>query len=1646
MKKNFKAKSLSILSTAALLSALIPHASAEVSLTDISNSYAKDAIIELVEKGIINGTGDGKFNPTSNIQRQDFAIILARALKLDLSNPPQLATFKDVQKSNYAFAAVEAVVKAGLFKGMGDGTFGINQNITREQMAVIFVKALGVNSAGKGQNLKFSDASSIASWAKDAVGAAVEFGLMKGNPDGTFGPANQASRQDVALVASKFLAEKTKVDEQESKPPVTPTPTPVPTPTPTPGGGGIPENTADQEAANPVKAEIAALPVKLDITLVNKAAVTKARTDFDALTAAQKTLVGDITKLIDAEAAIVELEAQAAADQEAANPVKAEIAALPAKADITLVNKAAVTKARTDYDALTADQKTLVGDITKLIDAEAAIVELEAQAAADQEAANPVKAEIAALPAKADITLVNKAAVTKARTDYDALTADQKTLVGDITKLIDAEAAIVELEAQAAADQEAANPVKAEIAALPAKADITLVNKAAVTKARTDYDALTAVQKTLVGDITKLTDAEAAIVELEAQAAADQAAANPVKAEIAALPAKADITLVNKAAVTKARTDFDALTAVQQTLVGDITKLIDAEAAIVELEAQAAADQAAANLVKAEIAALPAKADITLVNKAAVTKARTDFDALTAVQQTLVGDITKLIDAEAAIVELEAQAAADQAAANLVKAEIAALPAKADITLVNKAAVTKARTDFDALTAVQQTLVGDITKLIDAEAAIVELEAQAAADQAAANLVKAEIAALPAKADITLVNKAAVTKARTDFDALTAVQKTLVGDITKLIDAEAAIVELEAQAAADQAAANLVKAEIAALPAKADITLVNKAAVTKARTDYEALTAVQKTLVGDITKLIDAEVAIVELEAQAAADLAAATPVKAEIAALPAKADITLVNKAAVTKARTDFDALTAVQQTLVGDITKLTDAEAAIVELGAQAAADLAAANPVKAEIAALPAKADITLVNKAAVTKARTDYEALTAAQKTLVGDITKLTDAEAAIVELETQAAADQEAANPVKAEIVALPAKADITLVNKAAVTKARTDYEALTAAQKTLVGDITKLTDAEAAIVELETQAAADLAAANSVKVEIAALPAKADITLMNKAAVTKARTDFDALTVVQQTLVGDITKLTDAEAAIVELEAQAAADQAAANSVKAEIAALPAKADITLVNKAAVTKARTDYEALTAVQQTLVGDITKLIDAEAAIVELEAQAAADQAAANPVKAEIAALPAKADITLVNKAAVTKARTDYEALTAAQKTLVGDITKLTDAEAAIVELEALAAADLAAANPVKAEIAALPAKADITLVNKAAVTKARTDYEALTDAQKTLVGDITKLTDAEAAIDLVEVAIAKGNLNVSYNGIDDKVILPIIQDGAAVTWILKDSTQSSIVDVSNGSIKRAGLTANTDIVLIATITSGTISDTREFTINVKSENSEPETITSKAITTFDFSTVGATQAREESKIITSTDFKSNPKHFTISDGTVTIPVDLTWNIPLNGFTTGQVVGSAVDSFIQDYCNAHGIDLGKRTVNGVGFGDTFFISTFKTGSAASITLGGKDWSFFFQNSYYTGTDDHTKNRTFIISDGVKIATILLKRRYTDMADLVSDLNDQLKLASVSATAEKVNENQFKLVSNSADITLSITGKDKNQFFGD
>ena len=252
------------------------------------------------------------------------------------------------------------------------------------------------------------------------------------------------------------------------------------------------------------------------VTLEDQEAIEAARAAYDALTDDQKSYVTNYADLENAETALKELQNQAA-DQAAADQVSEQIEALPQTGAVTLEDQEAVTAARTAYAQLTDSQKALVdaGMYQKLEELEARL----AQMTEDENAVAQMEQEISELPDAEEITLEDAAAVETAQAHYDALTDTQKEGISQETleKLQAAVERITALKAEAA-DQEAAQAVADQIAALPDTDALTLADRQNVEAARSAYEALTASQKALVAGelLTSLEEKENRIQELEA--------------------------------------------------------------------------------------------------------------------------------------------------------------------------------------------------------------------------------------------------------------------------------------------------------------------------------------------------------------------------------------------------------------------------------------------------------------------------------------------------------------------------------------------------------------------------------------------------------------------------------------------------------------------------------------------------------------------------------------------------------------------------------------------------------------------------------------------------------------------------------------------------------------------------------------------------------------------------------------------------------------------------------------------------------------------------------------------------------------------------------------------------------------------------
>ena len=182
-----------------------PALAAEVSFSDTSAHWAREAISQVVEKGLFQGTSADTFSPNVSMNRGMFVTVLGRfaeSLGYTISGK---ATFTDVPSDAYYAPYVAWAADNGIVQGVGDGLFAPNDDVTREQMCALFVRFLTFIGypLPQGGELDFVDADSIHSYAAEAVKIAVALGLIQGSQTEAgmvFRPSASATRAEVATV------------------------------------------------------------------------------------------------------------------------------------------------------------------------------------------------------------------------------------------------------------------------------------------------------------------------------------------------------------------------------------------------------------------------------------------------------------------------------------------------------------------------------------------------------------------------------------------------------------------------------------------------------------------------------------------------------------------------------------------------------------------------------------------------------------------------------------------------------------------------------------------------------------------------------------------------------------------------------------------------------------------------------------------------------------------------------------------------------------------------------------------------------------------------------------------------------------------------------------------------------------------------------------------------------------------------------------------------------------------------------------------------------------------------------------------------------------------------------------------------------
>lgn len=163
-------------------------------LKDISGHWAQGSITRLVSSGAISGYPYGTFRPDGRITRAEFATVLVKAFGLQQSGGKVFSDTADHWARDY----ISTAAFYGIVSGYSQNTFGPDDQVTREQMAVMIVKAARLKTETEGT--VFTDGADISGWASGAVSTAVKKGIMKGYPDGGFKPKGQATRAEAVTV------------------------------------------------------------------------------------------------------------------------------------------------------------------------------------------------------------------------------------------------------------------------------------------------------------------------------------------------------------------------------------------------------------------------------------------------------------------------------------------------------------------------------------------------------------------------------------------------------------------------------------------------------------------------------------------------------------------------------------------------------------------------------------------------------------------------------------------------------------------------------------------------------------------------------------------------------------------------------------------------------------------------------------------------------------------------------------------------------------------------------------------------------------------------------------------------------------------------------------------------------------------------------------------------------------------------------------------------------------------------------------------------------------------------------------------------------------------------------------------------------
>ncbi|MDF2923643.1 MAG: hypothetical protein K0R57_2557 [Paenibacillaceae bacterium] len=166
----------------------------------------------LYSKEVVVGTGDGKFEPDAAITRAEYAALVVKALGLNLPVAVTNGHFRDVDPKMWYSTYIVSAAEAHLIEGYEDGSFKASQNISREELIALTVRALkfaggdAVITASEYEAAldQFSDISDLI-WARVEAAIAIDQEIVTGTAGGKLSPLDDATRAEAAVLLKRML-------------------------------------------------------------------------------------------------------------------------------------------------------------------------------------------------------------------------------------------------------------------------------------------------------------------------------------------------------------------------------------------------------------------------------------------------------------------------------------------------------------------------------------------------------------------------------------------------------------------------------------------------------------------------------------------------------------------------------------------------------------------------------------------------------------------------------------------------------------------------------------------------------------------------------------------------------------------------------------------------------------------------------------------------------------------------------------------------------------------------------------------------------------------------------------------------------------------------------------------------------------------------------------------------------------------------------------------------------------------------------------------------------------------------------------------------------------------------------------------------